>query len=67
MMALSEEIASEPLSQAQAAAQRLEVTQPRISYLMRGKIHLFSLDAFEDSRLNRRSFLSTRRVGPCSR
>lgn len=44
MMALSEQIASEQLSQAQAA-QRLGVTQPRISDLMRGKIHLFSLDA----------------------
>jgi predicted XRE-type DNA-binding protein len=44
MMALSDQIASEQLSQAQAA-QRLGVTQPRISDLMRGKIHLFSLDA----------------------
>ena len=44
MMALSEQIASQQLSQAQAA-QRLGVTQPRISDLMRGKIHLFSLDA----------------------
>ena len=43
MMALSDHIAGENLSQA-AAATLLGVTQPRISDLVRGKIDLFSLD-----------------------
>jgi len=44
MSALTEYIAGENLSQS-AAAKRLGVTQPRISDLMRGKIHLFGLEA----------------------
>ena len=44
MMAIRDHIAQENLTQA-AAAQRLGVTQPRISDLVRGKIDLFSLDA----------------------
>lgn len=44
MMALSEHIQGNDLSQAQAA-QLMGVTQPRISDLMRGKITLFGLDA----------------------
>ncbi|WP_321790231.1 helix-turn-helix domain-containing protein [Burkholderia pyrrocinia] len=44
MIALKQRIAQLELSQAQAA-QRLGVTQPRISDLMRGKINLFGLDA----------------------
>lgn len=43
MMALKEYIEREGLSQAQAA-ERLGVTQPRVSDLVRGKISLFSLD-----------------------
>ena len=44
MMELKKHIARSGLTQA-AAAKRLRVTQPRVSDLMRGKIHLFSLDA----------------------
>jgi len=43
MRALKEHIARTGLSQAQAA-KRFGVTQPRISDLLRGKIHLFGLD-----------------------
>jgi predicted XRE-type DNA-binding protein len=43
MIALKDHIASEGLSQSQAA-KVFGVTQPRISDLMRGKINLFSLD-----------------------
>lgn len=43
MMALQKRIAQLKLTQAQAA-KLLGVTQPRISDLMRGKIHLFALD-----------------------
>jgi predicted XRE-type DNA-binding protein len=43
MMALSDHIAREGLSQSQAA-KLFGVTQPRVSDLMRGKIALFSLD-----------------------
>ena len=43
MMALKDYIEREKLSQAEAA-ERLGVTQPRISDLIRGKISLFSLD-----------------------
>jgi predicted XRE-type DNA-binding protein len=44
MSTLSEEIKRKRLSQADAA-ELLEVTQPRISDLMRGRINLFSIDA----------------------
>ncbi len=43
MMALKDHIATQGLSQAQAA-KLFGVTQPRISDLTRGKIDLFSLD-----------------------
>ncbi|MBZ9711129.1 MULTISPECIES: helix-turn-helix domain-containing protein [Mesorhizobium] len=43
MMALKQHIATEGLSQSQAA-RLFGVTQPRISDLMRGKIDLFGLD-----------------------
>lgn len=43
LMALSNVIQEQGMTQAEAAA-LLGVTQPRISDLMRGKIHLFSLD-----------------------
>jgi predicted XRE-type DNA-binding protein len=43
MRALVAFIRQENLTQAQAA-KRLGITQPRISDLMRGKIHLFSID-----------------------
>jgi predicted XRE-type DNA-binding protein len=43
MMAISEHIKNKGLSQAKAA-KMFEVTQPRISDLMRGKIELFSID-----------------------
>lgn len=43
MMALKDHIASEGLSQGQAA-KVFGVTQPRVSNLMRGKIDLFGLD-----------------------
>ena len=43
MMALKDHIASEGLSQGQAA-KLFGVTQPRVSDLMRGKIELFGLD-----------------------
>ncbi len=47
MMALSEVISTRKLRQKEAA-ELLGVTQPRISDLMRGKIHLFSLDMLMD-------------------
>ncbi len=43
MMALDQHITRAGWSQ-QEAASKLGVTQPRISDLVRGKIHLFSLD-----------------------
>lgn len=43
MMALEQHITQLGWSQGEAA-KRLGVTQPRVSDLMRGKIHLFSLD-----------------------
>lgn len=43
MIALSEHIRSEGLTQAQAA-RLLGVSQPRVSDLIRGKIDLFSID-----------------------
>jgi predicted XRE-type DNA-binding protein len=47
MMELSEIISTRKLRQKDAAA-LLGVTQPRISDLLRGKIHLFSLDMLMD-------------------
>jgi len=47
MIALTEHLSKEGLSQAQAA-ERLGLTPPRISDLMRGKIELFALDALVD-------------------
>ncbi len=47
MMKLSEIITSRKLRQKDAAA-LFGVTQPRISDLMRGKIHLFSMDMLMD-------------------
>ena len=44
MMALKAHLARTGLSQAQAA-KLFNVTQPRVSDLMRGKINLFGLDA----------------------
>ncbi len=44
MMALEEHIKRQGWTQAEAA-RRLDVTQPRISDLIRGKINLFGLDA----------------------
>jgi len=43
MMAIEDHIRSNGWTQ-QEAAQRLRVTQPRVSDLMRGKIDLFGLD-----------------------
>ena len=43
MMALEDHIRNQGWPQAEAA-HRLGVTQPRVSDLLRGKIHLFSLD-----------------------
>lgn len=43
MRAIEEEIAKRGMTQAQAA-QQLDVSQPRISDLQRGKIHLFTID-----------------------
>jgi predicted XRE-type DNA-binding protein len=43
MMALEEHIRAQGWTQAEAA-RRLCVTQPRVSDLLRGKIHLFGLD-----------------------
>ena len=43
MMAVKDHLTQAGLTQAQAAKQ-LGVTQPRVSDLLRGKIHLFSLD-----------------------
>ena len=47
MMALSDTISQRQLRQKDAAA-LFGVTQPRISDLLRGKIHLFSLDMLMD-------------------
>ena len=47
MMELSDIISSRKLRQ-KDAAELFGVTQPRISDLMRGKIHLFSLDMLMD-------------------
>lgn len=44
MISLTEQITAQGWTQ-QQAADRLGVTQPRISDLVRGKIELFSLDA----------------------
>jgi len=44
MMALKEHLERNNLSQKQAAA-LFGVTQPRVSDLVRGRIHLFSIDA----------------------
>jgi len=44
LTALKNHLARTEMSQAQAA-KLLGVTQPRVSDLMRGKIHLFGLDA----------------------
>ncbi|MGW4846157.1 helix-turn-helix domain-containing protein [Nocardia brasiliensis] len=44
MIALTERISAQGWTQT-VAAERLGVTQPRVSDLMRGKVHLFSLDA----------------------
>jgi predicted XRE-type DNA-binding protein len=43
MLALKDHIAAEGLSQSQAA-RKFEVTQPRISDLVRGRIDLFAID-----------------------
>ena len=43
MMALEEHIRAQGWTQTEAA-RRLSVTQPRVSDLLRGKIHLFGLD-----------------------
>ena len=47
LMSLAEAIRQQGLTQAQAAA-LFGVTQPRVSDLMRGKVHLFSLDTLMD-------------------
>jgi predicted XRE-type DNA-binding protein len=57
MIAVQEAVASWGLTQAQAA-QRLDVTQPRLSDLLRGRISKFSLDAL--SVLAERAGLSVR-------
>lgn len=44
MMALERQIRAKNWTQAEAA-QRLGVTQPRVSDLLRGKINLFALDS----------------------
>jgi predicted XRE-type DNA-binding protein len=44
MIALKSHLTSREISQA-AAAKLFNVTQPRVSDLMRGKINMFSLDA----------------------
>jgi predicted XRE-type DNA-binding protein len=44
MMALEKQIRAKSWTQAEAA-QRLGVTQPRVSDLLRGKINLFALDS----------------------
>lgn len=44
MTALKDHITRNDMSQAQAA-KLLDITQPRVSNLMRGKINLFGLDA----------------------
>lgn len=57
MIAVQEAVAGWGLTQAQAA-QRLDVTQPRLSDLLRGRISKFSLDAL--SVLAERAGLSVR-------
>ncbi|MBK6729205.1 MAG: XRE family transcriptional regulator [Xanthomonadales bacterium] len=47
MIALARHIEASGLTQAKAAA-LLGVTQPRISDLVRGKIHLFSIESLVD-------------------
>lgn len=44
MTRLIAEIEKQRLTQAQAA-KRIGITQPRVSDLMRGKLHLFSIDS----------------------
>ncbi len=44
MTRLIAEIEKQGLTQA-AAAKRMGITQPRVSDLMRGKLHLFSIDS----------------------
>lgn len=44
MIALKDHIIAEGLTQKQAA-KKLDVTQPRISELMRGKINLFAIES----------------------
>lgn len=46
-MALQEYISKQELTQA-AAARLFKVSQPRVSDLVRGKIHLFALDTLID-------------------
>lgn len=43
MDGLIDEIQKQSLTQAEAA-RRMRITQPRVSDLMRGKLHLFSID-----------------------
>lgn len=47
MLAVQDRIEREELSQAQTA-KLLGVTQPRVSDLVRGRIHLFSVEALID-------------------
>jgi len=47
LIAIEERVRSWNLTQAEAA-RRLGVTQPRLSDLLRGRIHNFSLDALVD-------------------
>jgi predicted XRE-type DNA-binding protein len=47
MIQLEKAIASKRLKQSEIA-RRLKVTQPRVSDLLRGRIHLFSTDALID-------------------
>ncbi len=47
MMALQEWIKATGKTQA-AAAKRFSITQPRVSDLMRGRLHLFSLETLMD-------------------
>ena len=63
MSRLIAEIERQGLTQA-AAAKRMGVTQPRVSDLMRGKLHLFSIDTLVSllSSLGLRVNLKVRRV-----
>jgi predicted XRE-type DNA-binding protein len=63
MTRLISEIERQGLTQA-AAARRMGVTQPRVSDLMRGKLHLFSIDTLVSllSSLGLRVDLKVRRV-----